>query len=103
MNVICPYCAHGMTVKGAKPGRFKPKCAKCIRLFLLTVAADESTRSAPLPEAAADPNATGAEMAAPKKKAAPSPDATAAPADNPDATAAPPRRGSRRPPSRPPT
>ncbi len=88
MNVICPYCSHGMTVKSAKPGRYKPKCAKCTRLFLLTVGDDESAKTAALPDAA-DPNAT-APPAAPKKKvAAPDPDKTAPPTVNPDVTTAP--------------
>ena len=48
MAIICPLCSHGMTVKDAKPGKYKPKCAKCGQRFALTVFADE--KQAPLVE-----------------------------------------------------
>ncbi len=38
--IQCPYCPHSMTAKGAKAGRFKPKCPKCGRQFQLTVTGD---------------------------------------------------------------
>ncbi len=37
MGISCPYCGHGMKVKRAKPGRYKPKCSQCERRFTLTV------------------------------------------------------------------
>jgi hypothetical protein len=33
----CPYCDHRIHLKGAKPGRFRPKCPRCDRAFALTV------------------------------------------------------------------
>jgi hypothetical protein len=46
MAFPCPYCAHSITIKSAKPGKFKPKCPKCSQVFLLTVS--EGQNSAPI-------------------------------------------------------
>lgn len=35
--IACPYCNHSMTVREAKPGTYKPKCAKCGQSFALRV------------------------------------------------------------------
>ncbi len=35
--IHCPNCNHGMSIKDAKPGRYKPKCSKCGRRFALTI------------------------------------------------------------------
>ncbi len=40
MPLHCPYCNHSMVVKDAKPGKYKPKCAKCGERFALTIPAD---------------------------------------------------------------
>jgi eukaryotic-like serine/threonine-protein kinase len=40
--LLCPYCQHSMVVKDAKPGKYRPKCAKCGERFLLTVFSDAS-------------------------------------------------------------
>ena len=40
MAIQCPYCMHLMEVKGAKPGRFTPRCASCKRKFALVVPDD---------------------------------------------------------------
>ncbi len=37
MAITCPYCGHGMKIKQAKPGRYKPKCSQCSRRFEVTV------------------------------------------------------------------
>lgn len=37
MTIHCPHCNHGMSVKDAKPGCYKPKCSKCGRRFALTL------------------------------------------------------------------
>ena len=42
MPVLCPHCRHSMVVKDAKPGKYKPKCAKCGERFSLTVFPDAS-------------------------------------------------------------
>lgn len=42
MPLQCPHCQHNMVVKDAKPGKYKPKCAKCGERFLLTVFPDAS-------------------------------------------------------------
>ncbi len=39
MAIRCPYCQHGMEVRGAKPGRFTPSCPKCQLRFVLTIPA----------------------------------------------------------------
>ena len=52
MNIVCPSCRHSMTVKDAKPGRYKPKCAKCGKRFGLTIASDAG--QPPLVEALAE-------------------------------------------------
>lgn len=44
MGLACPYCQHGLALKEAKPGKYKPKCPKCERRFLLTVASDAAPR-----------------------------------------------------------
>ncbi|MGB7158679.1 MAG: protein kinase [Tepidisphaeraceae bacterium] len=41
MAIQCPYCMHLMEVKGAKPGRFTPRCPSCKRKFALVVSEDE--------------------------------------------------------------
>lgn len=40
MKIECPYCRHGMDLKEPKPGRFKPKCTKCLNKFSLRISAD---------------------------------------------------------------
>ncbi|MFQ3591799.1 MAG: protein kinase [Gemmataceae bacterium] len=37
MSIVCPHCGHSMNAKGIRPGKFKPKCTKCGRVFLLEV------------------------------------------------------------------
>lgn len=38
--IACPHCTHAMTVREAKPGLYKPKCAKCGERFALKVPED---------------------------------------------------------------
>jgi len=40
MGISCPYCGHGMKIKNARPGEYKPKCGKCAARFSLTVPAE---------------------------------------------------------------
>src|SRR6476469_9548733 len=40
----CPHCQHSMVVKDAKPGKYKPKCARCGERFALTVFSDASQK-----------------------------------------------------------
>ncbi len=40
MSVKCPYCGHGMRVKGAHAGRFLPACDRCGDTFMLVVPPD---------------------------------------------------------------
>ena len=40
MQISCPTCLHTMSVKDAKAGQYKPKCAKCGERFVLTIFAD---------------------------------------------------------------
>ncbi|MCE9592020.1 MAG: protein kinase [Planctomycetes bacterium] len=40
MSIRCPYCRFNLVIKGAKPGRFTPKCTSCDKRFLLTVTDD---------------------------------------------------------------
>jgi hypothetical protein len=37
VSIRCPHCQNAITVKGAKPGRYTPKCPKCGGSFALTV------------------------------------------------------------------
>src|SRR4029453_12404104 len=62
MQITCPTCHHVMTVKDAKPGQYKPKCAKCGERFALTIFSD--TRSAQV-EALAEVTANRGEAASP--------------------------------------
>src|SRR6186713_1692448 len=67
MAILCPYCRHSMTVKDAKPGKYKPKCAKCGKRFGLTIAADAA--QPPLVEAlAAEPPGATLPPVAPANK-----------------------------------
>ena len=94
MSFLCPLCGHSITLKDAKPGKYKPKCPKCSGRFALTVASDPNTAPAaeklPVDEAAATMQATMAPTPAPtpppepaptpaKKSAIPAMDATMAP------------------------
>ncbi len=40
MSIVCPHCRHGMTLREPKPGKYKPKCAKCGERFELEIFAD---------------------------------------------------------------
>src|SRR6185295_83599 len=78
MAIVCPYCRHSMTVKDAKPGKYKPKCAKCGKRFGLTVGSDPSEPplvaalidEAPAPSAppSDDPAGTARSISAPAPK-----------------------------------
>lgn len=37
MSIQCPYCRFGMELKGARAGRYKPKCARCGKVFRLAI------------------------------------------------------------------
>jgi hypothetical protein len=54
MAIVCPHCRHGMSVKDAKPGKYKPKCAKCGERFVLTIFGEAGSEPLveKLPEAA---------------------------------------------------
>lgn len=78
MPVVCPYCQHPMNVKGARPGRYTPKCGKCGKAFSLTVSSDaeQSMSVAPLstaPRPTAAKSAVGPKPAPPSGKTAPDP------------------------------
>lgn len=83
MAIRCPYCQHGMSIKEAKPGRYKPKCSKCGQRFALTIypQADRAPLAEPLPSetaaAAATVPAPDAPAPAPPKKPAPVVEASA--------------------------
>src|SRR5262245_13983269 len=40
----CPYCSRVIRAKNPRPGRYKPKCPKCQRAFVLVVPAESSSR-----------------------------------------------------------
>ncbi|MFO0804899.1 MAG: serine/threonine-protein kinase [Gemmataceae bacterium] len=58
MPLSCPHCDHRLNLKSAKPGRYRPRCPKCEKLFALTVQAADEFRAAAL-----QPNATVANRA----------------------------------------
>lgn len=79
MALACPYCHHSVSLKDAKPGKYKPKCPKCEKRFLLFVPAqaDVAPTAAPLPDEAegtlassASPPASVPAPAPPSKSAA---------------------------------
>jgi serine/threonine protein kinase len=43
MQFSCPYCQHTASAKNPKPGKFKPKCPKCGKVFQLVIAEDPNT------------------------------------------------------------
>jgi eukaryotic-like serine/threonine-protein kinase len=57
VSVLCPYCKYEVKLKGAKAGRFTPKCPKCARAFVLTVPEqpDQPMSAAPLRTAPTGP------------------------------------------------
>jgi eukaryotic-like serine/threonine-protein kinase len=68
--IQCPHCRHQIEVKGARPGRFTPKCTKCGQRFMLVI-----------PEGGGDPQVS---VIAPNSAAATQPpQQTAAPAAAP--------------------
>ena len=40
MSIRCPHCRHVMELKGARPGRFTPRCPECQHRFLLVISPD---------------------------------------------------------------
>lgn len=40
MSIRCPYCQTETALKGARPGRFAPRCQHCSNTFSLTISAD---------------------------------------------------------------
>lgn len=40
MSVLCPYCSLVIELKGARPGRFSPRCPRCKEKFILLVPRD---------------------------------------------------------------
>ncbi len=52
MVIACPYCAHRLTPKAARPGRYQPKCPNCAQSFLLSVPAESgaAARAEALPD-----------------------------------------------------
>ena len=40
MAIACPHCDHWLNLKDPKPGRFRPRCPKCVRTFALVVPAE---------------------------------------------------------------
>jgi DNA-directed RNA polymerase subunit RPC12/RpoP len=50
MAIVCPHCEHKMIAKGAIPGRYKPKCAKCGQAFGVTIFEDRDPISQILPK-----------------------------------------------------
>jgi serine/threonine protein kinase len=72
-----------MTVKDAKPGRYKPKCAKCGKRFGLTIASDAG--QPPLVEALADDSHAATVAEAPPRPA-PAPAAAKTQVGSSDAT-----------------
>lgn len=71
MSILCPHCGHTMNAKSIRAGKFKPKCVKCGRLFLLEVGegTNPSLRTSFLPGEASgavvNPEATEASLPSP--------------------------------------
>jgi serine/threonine protein kinase len=53
--IACPYCDHRIQLRGAKPGRFRPKCPRCDQAFALLVPKEPGAAFEihPIPEGAA--------------------------------------------------
>jgi hypothetical protein len=58
MAFCCPHCDHRLNLKSAKPGRYRPRCPRCEKLFALTIEGGEEYRVEALV-----PNATVANRA----------------------------------------
>lgn len=71
MAIQCPHCSHAMTIKDAKPGKYKPKCGKCGERFSLTIPLDAA--QSPRAEKLAKPDETAATLAPASQAVANSP------------------------------
>ncbi|MCZ6836579.1 MAG: protein kinase [Planctomycetota bacterium] len=74
MAVYCPYCQFEMEVKGARPGRFKPKCPQCSKPFSMVVPETygDPIEIAPLKQP--EPNTGGAQGTKKEPVARPAPE-----------------------------
>jgi tRNA A-37 threonylcarbamoyl transferase component Bud32 len=45
-SVRCPYCQYVLELKGAKPGKFQPKCPGCRKRFVLAISSDPKKKPA---------------------------------------------------------
>ena len=49
MQLQCPYCKFGMSLKEPKAGKFKPACRQCKRNFLLVIDAEGQAKILQMP------------------------------------------------------
>jgi len=40
VSVVCPNCDHRLALKASRPGKYRPRCPKCERLFALEIPTD---------------------------------------------------------------
>ena len=79
MSILCPHCGHTMNAKSIRAGKFKPKCVKCGRQFLLEVGegANPAIRTSVLPGEASgavfNPEATEVSVPSPTSPSIPVP------------------------------
>jgi serine/threonine protein kinase len=95
MSIICPHCGHAMNAKSIRAGKFKPKCTKCGRVFVLEVGEgpNPSIRTSlppgEAPSAVFNPDATEASLPSPAVAETTLADPSAAAANNADFSVAP--------------
>ena len=67
MAIACPYCAHKLNLKSAKPGRYRPNCPACAKPFLVWVPgeAGSACQVRGLPQVAREPAAAAFALAIP--------------------------------------
>ncbi len=75
MALCCPYCGQSISVRGAGPGQYAPKCPKCARAFLLTVSQEDAAPGAKMTAAPLGPE--GPQPAGPPAEPDPRTDAKA--------------------------
>jgi hypothetical protein len=67
--IVCPYCGNSMAIPSASPGRYRPRCVKCQRPFVIDVPANPgdtlAVAAAPAEPAKAVPAAAVPVTAAP--------------------------------------
>lgn len=87
MSVLCPYCSLNIELKGARPGRFTPKCPRCREKFVLLIPPEGVDHARAISLADASETAAAAPAITLSEDQGPAPGATVPPAAAPSQSA----------------